>query len=126
MILVLEDDVAVRTLLCTVLRKRGYSVASAGTAEEAFEIAAGSESPIRLLITDVVLPRRSGLHVAIQLRRSIPGLRVLVISGYDFTAGRYAPEWNELPADCVVRLNKPFSPDALLNEVVKLVGPATG
>jgi signal transduction histidine kinase/integral membrane sensor domain MASE1/CheY-like chemotaxis protein len=81
-ILLVEDDMAVRRLAETVLRKHGYAVLSARDGEEALAIAQRCRQTIDLLITDVVMPGVSGRDLAARLQADHAMLRVLYTSGY--------------------------------------------
>ena len=79
-LLLIEDHVEVREMTRLYLTKEGYSVLTATTAAEALELCADA-SPA-LLITDIMMPDCNGPALAEHLRRRIPGLKVLYISGY--------------------------------------------
>ena len=81
-ILVVEDDRAVGTLICSGLRKAGYDVLEAGRGSEALEIVRSHASPIHLLITDVVMPGMNGRVLAEHVSALRPDTRVLFMSGY--------------------------------------------
>ena len=87
LVLVLEDDRGVLDLLCLILSGQGYVVLAAGTAEEAFRHAAECKE-IDLLIADIVLTASSGIRVGLQLKRRIPHLKILLVSGYPEHAWR--------------------------------------
>jgi CheY-like chemotaxis protein len=123
---VLEDDRGVLDLLCLILSGQGYLVLPAGTAEEAFRHAAQYEA-IDLLIADIVLTASSWIRVALQLKRCIPHLKILLVSGYPEHAWREqdCAELRELPPDAVAILQKPFRPDMLVQRVGTLIGKPT-
>jgi CheY-like chemotaxis protein len=81
-ILLVEDEDAVRTLLCRVLREVGYDVLPAASGDDALVLLATAERLPDLLITDVVLPGRMGPEVAAEVRRRVPTVSVLYVSGY--------------------------------------------
>jgi CheY-like chemotaxis protein len=81
-VLLAEDDEAVRSLTHSLLRRCGYQVLVASSGTEALEVASRHTGTIDLLLTDVVMPRKSGQEVAEVLRRAHPGIRVLYLSGY--------------------------------------------
>jgi two-component system, cell cycle sensor histidine kinase and response regulator CckA len=82
-VLVAEDEPAVRNLLHDSLTAAGYRVLDASNAAEALQTAGGCREPIRLLITDVVMPGdMNGRDLAARLQRERPGIRVLFVSGY--------------------------------------------
>jgi len=82
-ILVLEDDDLVRDVVERTLRRLGYEVTVATRPSEA--IALSRETPIDLLMTDVVMPEMTGDALAREIRADRPDLPVVFMSGY--TAG---------------------------------------
>jgi CheY-like chemotaxis protein len=110
-ILLVEDDDGVRAIARTILRRNGYSILEAGTPEQAISLCA-KHSEIRLIVTDVIMPKMSGPELSRHLRRHRPGARVLFMSGYtDDSLTRYPLEAGE------AFLQKPFTPDSLLRKV---------
>jgi two-component system cell cycle sensor histidine kinase/response regulator CckA len=112
-VLVVEDEEILRTLEAEVLAGHGYNVLVAGDAQEALRLEERCEETITLLVTDVVMPGRSGRELAQEFVRRRPGTRVLYVSGYasDAFAGGgllEAESWF---------LQKPFSPAALAQKV---------
>ena len=81
-ILVVEDEPTVRTLACAILRRLGYRVYEAAGPDQAIRASDRITGPLDLLLTDVVMPRASGLQLARQLCLARPGLKVLYMSGY--------------------------------------------
>jgi signal transduction histidine kinase len=116
-ILLAEDEKAIRKLIRNVLQQSGYHVISACDGAEAVELARKRETAIDLVITDVVMPRLSGIELAKQLLAVHPGLKMIFMSGYaregSFTTTPLGEE--------VEILEKPFSPDHLLTVVRKLL-----
>jgi DNA-binding response OmpR family regulator len=81
MILVVEDEQAIRDLMERALRAQGHSVICVASGAEA--LAAAELHPvIHLLITDIVMRGLNGRDLAVRLQRSRPDLRVLYVSGY--------------------------------------------
>jgi CheY-like chemotaxis protein len=108
-VLVVEDEDALRDLLCKVLGRQGYTVLAARDGREALALAGARSGPIHLLVTDCVLPHLAGSELAWRLRARSPGLKVLYVSGYP-------PTEADLPADVdsgMAFLQKPFTTDAL-------------
>jgi two-component system, cell cycle sensor histidine kinase and response regulator CckA len=69
--------------------------------------------PVDLLLTDVVMPKMSGVELAQRLRLALPGLRALFVSGYSEDTHRCA--WASLEGANF--LQKPFEPEALAAKV---------
>jgi len=79
-ILVVEDQLPVRKVIVEMLSRNGYRVLEAGDATSALAVAATAQ--FDLLLTDVVMPGRSGRELAYALRDREPGHQVLYMSGY--------------------------------------------
>jgi CheY-like chemotaxis protein len=118
-LLLAEDDLAVRTLMCTVLRTNGYTVVEAADGADAMRIAEGHVGRIDLLVTDVVMPSLGGRALLERMRAARPTLRVLYVSGYvdDEVMRR-----GGLDADEAL-LAKPFTADDLLQAVHAALSP---
>lgn len=112
-ILVCEDDETVRELTVRFLRSAGYTVLAAASADDALADYECSVRRISLLVTDVVMPGRSGPELVAELRARDPGLRTLYISGY--AAADHGSR--EQPIRSEHLLEKPFSRRVLLERV---------
>ena len=80
LVLVVDDDQAVRDFVERVLREAGYRTMVAGSGPEAIEQA--SKEPIDLLLTDVNMPQMTGDELARRLRHDEPSLKVLYLTGF--------------------------------------------
>jgi PAS domain S-box-containing protein len=107
-ILVVEDDDAVRAVTARMLRRHGYAVLEAASAQEAFALVETAEC--RLLLTDVLMPHVSGRDVAERIRAKRPELPVVFMSGY--SQGVLNPNQELDPG--VTLLQKPFDEPTLL------------
>jgi CheY-like chemotaxis protein len=116
-ILLVEDDDAVRSLVEEVLVVQGYSVIAAAEGQQALRLAGAREGPIDLLVTDVIMPRMSGRELADQLVDRRPGMRVLYMSGYTDDAIMHHGVL-ERPA---FFLPKPFRPEQLATKVRRIL-----
>ena len=79
-VLLVEDNAAVRRTFERLLKRLGYEVTSAASAEEAEGLALARSFP--LLLTDMMLPGLSGADLAERLRQRWPGIQVILMSGY--------------------------------------------
>jgi two-component system cell cycle sensor histidine kinase/response regulator CckA len=113
LILVAEDEPAVRSVLRRMLDLQGYQVVAAASGEEALDALAGIERAPDLLLADVMMPGIDGHQLARRLREQFPGIKLLLISGFPgaFAAGRCTLE----PGAQV--LNKPFDHSSLCQAV---------
>jgi signal transduction histidine kinase/CheY-like chemotaxis protein len=112
-VLVVEDDAAVREVTVRALRAGGYRVLEAPGGDAALALAATARPPVRLLVTDVVMPGMSGRQVAEALQARVPGLRVLFVSGYTQNTIVH----HGVLDSGIEFLSKPFTPAALLARV---------
>lgn len=85
-ILLVEDDEAVRILVTRLLRHNGAEVLEVPGASQAQalqeQLDIRGDEPPALLLTDVVMPDKSGPELAREMRRHHPGLKVVFMSGY--------------------------------------------
>jgi len=116
-ILLAEDDPLVRKLAVKILENAGYHLIIARDGEEAIRLFDRSSSQIALAILDVVMPRKSGREVYETITAARPELPVLFSSGYSYTAF----ERERLPNEDVVLVQKPYSPQRLLQLVRELL-----
>lgn len=109
-VLVVEDEPLIREMAVRAFRRSGYAVIAAADGDEAIEVARSSGRVIDLLVTDIVLPERSGAEVAEWVRLLMPGLRVVFASGLgDETLARHGLD---VPGQAVLR--KPYTSARLL------------
>ncbi len=81
-VLVVEDELQLRELLCTRLAALGYEVLSARDGAEALEVAERHAGRIDVLLSDVVMPRLSGPELARSFKARFPGAPVVFMTGY--------------------------------------------
>jgi two-component system, cell cycle sensor histidine kinase and response regulator CckA len=115
-LLVVEDESAVRNLVASSLRKEGYQLLLAASAEEALEIVNRHEGAIDLLLTDAIMPGRTGIDLARELVARKPGLPVILMSGYTEET---------LPVgdleSAITLLQKPFTPRDLRQRIRRVL-----
>lgn len=97
-VLLVDDEPFIRMSTADMLTDLGYSVLEAGSAEEALRLM-GEGKTFDILVTDHLMPGMSGVALAKELRKSIPQLPVLLVSGYADIEGVDAS---------IPRLVKPF------------------
>jgi len=104
-VLVVEDDAGVRRFVVQALGSLGYQVSAAEDAAPALALSRARGRPFDLVVTDVVMPGRSGRELFEILRREGLAMRVLFVSGYprDVFGDRAAP------TDGAHLLQKPFA-----------------
>lgn len=116
-ILLVEDEPLVLQTLTLSLTRKGYHLLTAESPDEALEILAKYPKPIDLLITDVVMPQKSGLELVAQAHRIRPNLPVLYISGYTEEHTKV----QNLVHEGTAFLQKPFTPSTLARRVREIL-----
>ena len=81
-ILVVEDNDAVRELVCAALEKMSYRVLRTRNGEDCLALMGKCECTVDLLLTDVVMPGMNGRELHKRLTRRWPDLKVIYMSGY--------------------------------------------
>jgi PAS domain S-box-containing protein len=121
-VLLVEDEGSLRSVIHSTLRMNGYAVLDAPDGKTAIALANGFESPIHLLLTDVILPGLSGRNIADQLHLVRPSMKVIYMSGY---TDEFIADHGIMDPD-IVLLEKPFAISSLLQSIREVLdGPAT-
>lgn len=113
-VLLVEDEPAVRGLFAMCLRKDGYFVVEASNGQEALSLVEQA-GRVDLVVTDVVMPVMKGTELAQRLREKYPSLRFIFVSGYVVH--------DELGPNAEL-LQKPFLKGDLLKRVAAILGPS--
>jgi two-component system cell cycle sensor histidine kinase/response regulator CckA len=108
-VMVVEDEAAVRRVTRRLLSRLGYQVLEAGSGGEALELLRNPDLAVDLLLTDVVMPGLMGTELAAQSRRMRADLRILFMSGHTESEALQ----QSLSARSATLLRKPFTPEAL-------------
>lgn len=112
-ILLVEDAEGVREMTLKMLQMQGYIVLEAQNGLDAMQLASKYLGPIHLLLTDVVMPMKSGITLAKQLTQSRPETKVLYMSGYSDRAIAHHRSGNS----GVAFLQKPFGQSDLTRKI---------
>jgi len=117
-VLVVEDEPSLRHLARSVLESQGYRVLSAANGHDGLHIAqAHKDSPIQLVVTDVVMPVMGGKVMAEWMKIFDPHLKILFTSGYTDDS---IVHHGVLDSD-VEFLAKPYTPETLIRRVRHLL-----
>lgn len=121
-VLVVDDDPAVRSIIAWRMARLGCTVIEAGSAEDALEIARSVGFRVSVLVTDIGMPGTNGYALGARLAERCPGLRILYVTGDladDLLGVAGAPH-------CCVSavLEKPFDSQALLGALSDLLARA--
>jgi len=117
-ILLVDDHAAARKSMQRFLLDAGYWILAAHSGKEALNVFAEHSAEVDLLIADIMMPGMNGQELAETLLRQKPGLKVLLVSGYEHApvelAGGFA-------AGAVEVVRKPFSGKALIKRVSEVL-----
>ncbi len=111
LVLLVDDESALRGLAARGLRASGYEVVEASTGKDALSVAESYPRRIDLLLTDLSMPDMDGSELAKRLKAAHPDLKVLYMSGYT----------ESLPGDAAY-IQKPFTMRALAEKVRGVLG----
>ena len=113
-ILVVDDEAVARRFLKRALAEAGYEVMLANDGEEALELLRSTGRRVALVVTDLVMPGMGGHAFAVEVSTLPSPPPVLYISAYESPQGEMAKRF----------LQKPFSPEALVEAVRGLLPAA--
>jgi len=116
-VLVVEDEPAMREVTRRILDRNGYHVVAAASGEEALDVLASQLDHIDVLLTDVIMPRMQGKELADKIRILQPAARVVFMSGY--TQGLLGAQGVLEPG--VHLVEKPFSETTLLTKLHEIL-----
>jgi DNA-binding response OmpR family regulator len=118
MILLIEDDKELRTLIRDALTRKDFNVLEAENGKEA--LVQFKPGIIELVVTDLIMPEEDGLKVIMKIKEKKPGIKVIAISGGGKAGpGSYLSLAKALGADAV--FSKPFSISSLVEKVENLL-----
>jgi PAS domain S-box-containing protein len=123
LVLVVDDEPAIRSVAHRVLTTAGYQVVTAANGDEAVKLLRDPELTVDLVLTDVVMPGMTGAAFAAQAKVMRPGLPILFMSGYepqDIAAAAGGID----PFEQII--TKPFSRPALLAKVTQMLTADAG
>ena len=115
LILVVDDEPAIRQLLCRWLAKEGHDTAEAEDAGAALDVMAAT--PAQVVFCDIRMPGRDGLWLTAELRERYPTTAIILATGVSTV-----PAQTSLQAGVLAYLVKPFQRDNLrgaLNAALK-------
>jgi PAS domain S-box-containing protein len=120
LVLVVEDEPAIRELVRRTLESAGLVVIEAENGRQALDIFALGGQPPKLVLSDVIMPVLNGRELSDALADMYPNLPVLFMSGYtgdDVLARSLLPETAPF-------IQKPFAPEELLSRVRRMLAGA--
>jgi polar amino acid transport system substrate-binding protein len=116
-LLLVEDDEDLRGLMNTMLMILGYKVILAGDGQEAVDAFRDNSDEIKLVIMDMVMPRKNGKQAYDEIRRIKPDTRALFSSGY---SAKIVQRQGELGENAEF-ISKPVQPAVLSKKVREML-----
>ena len=116
-VLVVDDEELVRCVTQELLGCMGYDAVAVTTGEEAVELVRGGLRP-DLVLLDVVMPGMGGIEAFRKLRELVPGIPVLLSSG--FTDSRAAAELMDEGLNGII--TKPYRMESLSDRIKEVIG----
>jgi len=118
LVLVVDDDSAVREVTAGILRDLGYQVLEAGSGGAALD-AVEQHPSIDLVLLDFAMPGMNGAELARELRNRRPKLPILYATGYADAAALTEATDDEI-------IHKPFEEDELAEKIAAALPPPGG
>ena len=109
-ILIIDDDDQLRTMLRNMLENEGYTVSEASSGEEGCKCF--SEQPADLIITDLVMPGKSGIETAVAIKEEHPDAKFILMSGCDWYG--IEAEFEVAKSLGAITVKKPFERKSIL------------
>lgn len=122
MVLLVDDDSIFLEITCAMLSRLGFTVLIAMDGVEAVEVFRRQKDEIRLVLSDVVMPRMGGWETLLALRQIMPGIPVILASGY---SEEQVMEETHLERPQAF-LGKPFGLQALSDTIRQTLGRTKG
>ncbi len=120
LIMVVEDDPAVRSIVTKMLQENNYRVIAVENPEKAVHLAAQKKDHLDMLLTDVIMPGLNGKELYEAIRRYCPNIRVLFMSGYTDDIINH----DAFHASGANFLQKPFTMEKLCEKVREVLDQA--
>ncbi len=111
-ILLVEDEDMVRAVAERALNRQGYTIVTASDGDEGLEIVRSGKHEFDLVVSDVVMPSMDGPAMAREIRKLLPDLPVLFMSGYAESQLR-----DEIDIKAMHFIPKPFSVKQIADKV---------
>jgi two-component system, cell cycle sensor histidine kinase and response regulator CckA len=117
-IMVVEDDEETLNIVARTLAAADYDVLWARNGDDTLTVLDRYDSPVALMVVDVVLPGMTGPELVEAVRQKYPETGAIYVSAFDLEAVRS----HGVDPDTMPFLAKPYEPDELLDTVEKVLG----
>ena len=120
LILIIDDEPQIRSMLKLMLERDGYEVAEASDGIEGIRIY--RQNPADLIITDLIMPNKDGIGVIIDLKKEFPNVKIIAMSGGGLNKPEgYLKGAKKLGAACT--LTKPIDRGEMLKAIKDVLTP---
>lgn len=122
-LLLIDDDIGMRSMLFRALTRAGYVVHEAGDGKEGLKLLAAR--PVGLVITDIIMPEVEGVELIFRIRKTHPKVPIIAMSG----GGRLSPlGYLEVAKSCGANrtMTKPFEIEQLVRAIEELLPKSDG
>jgi len=114
LILIIDDEPQIRSMLKLMLERDGYEVAEAPDGIEGIRVY--RQKPADLVITDLIMPNKDGIGMIIDLKKEFPNVKIIAMSGGGLNKPEgYLKGAKKLGAACT--LTKPIDRDEMLRAI---------
>jgi YesN/AraC family two-component response regulator len=114
LILIIDDEPQIRSMLKLMLERDGYEVAEAPDGIEGIRVY--RQKPADLIITDLIMPNKDGIGMIIDLKKEFPNVKIIAMSGGGLNKPEgYLKGAKKLGAACT--LTKPIDRDEMLRAI---------
>ncbi len=119
-ILIIDDEVQIRTVLLKCLEYDGYQVVGAPNGKVGMELF--RDEPFDLVVTDIVMPEREGIEIIMELRQYFPETKIIAISGGSLNLEPNNILYTAKKLGVHSALLKPFEIEEFLSTVKNVLG----
>ena len=111
-VLVVDDEPAIRDLCTAILERSGYSVLVAKNGRDGLNVYREKEDEVAVVVSDLMMAAGDGAEMARDILELNPKARIVLMTGHGMAAGIS----EDLRSACIL-LDKPFRPDQLASTV---------
>jgi two-component system, NtrC family, response regulator len=112
-VLIVDDELNIRRVLAAMLKREGYEVTTAADGEQALAVL--QKTPVHVVVTDLVMPRMSGLALLERAQAEFPDVPVIMITAH----GTVDSAVQALKAGAFDYITKPFEQEELKKVIAK-------
>jgi nitrogen regulation protein NR(I) len=112
-VLIVDDELNIRRVLAAMLKREGYEVTTAADGEQALAVL--QKTPVQVVVTDLVMPRLSGLELLQRVAAQYPDVPVIMITAHGTVDSAVAA----LKAGAFDYVTKPFEQEELKKVIAK-------